>query len=136
MVEIVQTLKEHFELVIIDTPPALVVTDANVLATRADGVLLVISPRLTKRAAIKHAIEQLVQVNANIVGVVLNGVDVKRSRYSYYRGYYHKYGRGYAGYTDGKSSGKEKLKSHQAGDRETSLPPGSENPSDQRDKKS
>jgi len=153
MVEIVQALKAQYELVLIDTPPALVVTDANVLANRADGVLLVISPILTKRAAIKHAIEQLAQVNANIVGVVLNGVDVKRSRYSYYRGYYYKYGHGYAYYKDAGSGGTGKLKSRQGRPRENPLSraigklrsrtPGgqenplltaSENPSDELDK--
>jgi len=104
MVDIIHLLETQFELVLLDAPPSLVVTDANVLANRADGVLLVIHPSTTKRAAIRHTIEQLTQVKANIVGVVLNGVDVNKSRYSYYRGYYQKYGRGYAYYSDGRSN--------------------------------
>lgn len=153
MEEIVQALKAQYELVIIDTPPALVVTDANVLANRTDGVLLVISPKLTKRSAIKFAVEQLAQVNANIVGVVLNGVDVKRSRYSYYRGYYYKYGHGYYRHPDAGSSGTGKpksrkgrgwenplsraigkLKSRKPSHQENPILPVSENPSDQQDK--
>jgi non-specific protein-tyrosine kinase len=95
MLEILSVLKNEYDLVLLDTPPALVVTDANVLATRVDGVLLVIRPTVTKRAAVKHVIEQLRQVNANIVGVVFNDVNVRRSHY-YYRGYYYsKYGKGY-----------------------------------------
>ncbi len=134
MVEIVQALEAQFDLVIMDSPPSLVVTDANVLANRADGVIVVIRPSITKRAAIKHTIEQLEQVKANIVGVVLNGVDVKKSRYNYYRGYYHKYGRGYAAYVGAESSGTGKLKSRKISNQETTLPPELKNPSDQEDK--
>jgi non-specific protein-tyrosine kinase len=131
MDELIQSLKAQFDLVILDTPPALVVTDASVLAIHADGVLLVINPRVSKRAAIKHVIEQLLQVKAKIVGVVLNGVDVKKSRYGYYRGYYHKYSRGYAAATDGKSSWLKKLKFRKTHHQEANLEPGSKNPSDQ-----
>ena len=95
MLEILTFLKENYDLVLLDTPPALVVTDANVLATRVDGVLLVIRPSVTKRAAVKYVIEQLRQVKANIIGVVFNDVNVRRSHY-YYRGYYYsKYSKGY-----------------------------------------
>jgi capsular exopolysaccharide synthesis family protein len=131
MVEIFQTLKAQFDMVVLDSPPTLAVTDANVLATRVDGVILVINPRVSKRAAIKHAIEQLVQVKANIIGVVLNGVDVKKSRYGYYRGYYHKSGHGYDDYTDAESSWIKKLKFRKTSHQEAPLEPGSKNPSDQ-----
>jgi polysaccharide biosynthesis transport protein len=154
MVEIIQTLEAQYEVVFLDAPPSLVVTDANVLANHADGVILVIRPSTTKRAAIKYTIEQLAQVKANIVGVVLNGVDVKKSRYGYYRGYYNKYGRGYAYYRDGRShsAGKRRTRnrskqeahsstwigeprSHMASDRENPLEPGLENPSNGPDNK-
>jgi capsular exopolysaccharide synthesis family protein len=134
MVEIIQTLEAQFEVVIMDAPPSLVVTDANVLANRADGVLLVIRPSLTKRTAIKHTIEQLAQVKANIVGVVLNGVDVRKSHYSYYRGYYHKYGRGYTYYWNAESNRSGKRKSRQGSDRKNPFLPEVESPSDQQDK--
>jgi succinoglycan biosynthesis transport protein ExoP len=127
MVEIVQTLKTQFDLVVMDTPPALVVTDASVLANRFDGVLLVINPRISKRVAIKHAIEQLFQAKANLVGVVLNGVDVKKSRYGYYRGYYHKYRRGYAASQESKFSWIKKLKFRKTSSPEAPLEPGSKN---------
>ena len=107
MLEILSFLKEKYDLVLLDTPPALVVTDANVLATRVDGVLLVIRPSVTKRAAVKHVIEQLRQVKANIIGVVFNDVNVRRSHY-YYRGYYYsKYSKDYHySESDGDSSPK------------------------------
>jgi polysaccharide biosynthesis transport protein len=119
MVEIIQALEAEYEMVILDTPPSLVVTDANVMANRADGVLLVISPAKTKRVAIKHTIEQLRQVKANIVGVVVNGVDARNSRYGYYRGYYHKYGHGYAYYSDAGNEGSRKRTSRKSGHRES-----------------
>ncbi len=133
MVEIIKTLEAQYEVVFLDAPPSLVVTDANVLANLADGVILVVRPSKTKRAAIKHTLEQLAQVKANIVGVVLNGVDVRKSHYSYYRGYYHKYGREYAYYSDGKSRGSRKRRSRKSNKQETSLQPGLENLSDQQE---
>jgi polysaccharide biosynthesis transport protein len=80
-------------MVVIDSPPLLAVTDAAVLATKVDGVILVVKPGLTKISAARHAVEQLQGVGANIVGVVLNEVDFKqaRYRYSYYKGYYQNY---------------------------------------------
>jgi succinoglycan biosynthesis transport protein ExoP len=121
MVEIVQDLESQYDLVVMDAPPALVVTDANVLANHADGVLLVICPSVTKRAAIRYTIEQLAHVKANIIGIVLNGVDVKKSRYSYYRGYYQKYGHGYASYLNVEPGIFGKLKSRKASVKEATL---------------
>jgi non-specific protein-tyrosine kinase len=97
MFEAVHILAAQFNMVLIDTPPLLAVTDALVLSPRVDGVILVIDPNKTKRAAVRHAIEQLRQVKANLIGIVLNNIRVKRSQYYYYqRGYYYgkEYGRG------------------------------------------
>ena len=98
MVEVIKKLGTHFDIVILDTPPLLAVTDALVLAPRVDGVILVIDPVKTKRGALRHAIEQLQQVKANLLGVVLNNVRINRSQYYYNRNYY--YGKSY-GVSDG-----------------------------------
>jgi len=96
MVEILQSLSEQFNTVILDSPPTLLVTDATVLAPRVDGVLLVVKPSVTKWVALRQAIEQLQHVKANLLGVVINDINVGQSRYYYYRGYYkRKYGKGY-----------------------------------------
>ncbi len=97
MTEILHQLSSQFNTVILDTPPMLAVSDALVLAPFVDGVLLVVKPTVTKRIALKRVLEQLQQVKANLLGVVLNDVKINHSRYYYYRGYeYHrKYGRGY-----------------------------------------
>jgi len=90
MSEMLSLLDKRVDLLIIDTPPILVVTDALVLAPRVDGVILVIDTKKTKRAAVKNAIEQLHQVNANIFGVVLNNTRSKRTQYYRSRNYYTK----------------------------------------------
>jgi non-specific protein-tyrosine kinase len=96
MLEILKLLSEQFNTVIIDSPPTLLVTDAIVLAQRVDGVLLVVKPSVTKWASLRQAIEQLQRVKANLLGIVVNDINVGRSRYYYYRGYYkQKYGKGY-----------------------------------------
>jgi polysaccharide biosynthesis transport protein len=96
MSEILKLLSNQFNTVIVDSPPTLLVTDAIVLAPRVDGVLLVVKPSVTKWASLKQAVEQLQHVKGNLLGVVVNDVNVGRSRYYYYRGYYkQKYGKGY-----------------------------------------
>jgi len=110
MQEMMNSLTGQFECVILDSPPVLVVTDAVVLAPRVNGVIIVVKPSVTKRAELQHVIEQMNQVNARLLGVVLNDVDVGRSRYYYYRryssSYKYKYYKGY--YSPDGSSKKEK----------------------------
>jgi succinoglycan biosynthesis transport protein ExoP len=90
MLEIIHQIEGQSDLVIVDTPPVLAVTDASVLAPRMDAVLLVVKPGVTKFMAVKQAVEQLRRVGANVIGIVLNGVEFKRSRY-YYKSYYYTY---------------------------------------------
>jgi succinoglycan biosynthesis transport protein ExoP len=99
MQEMLASLTDQFDYVILDTPPVMLVTDAVVLASRVNGVILVVKPSVTKRAELHHVIDQMKQVNARLLGIVLNEVDVGRSKYIYYRRYYssykHKYFKGY-----------------------------------------
>lgn len=91
MSEILSQAHEKADIIVLDAPPVLAVTDASVLAPRVDGVLLVVKPGVTKLVACKQAVEQLNRVGAKILGVVLNDISIKRSsyRYAYYRGYYY-----------------------------------------------
>lgn len=93
MQEILGKLKDRVDVVVIDTPPLMAVTDSAVLAPKVDGVLLVAKPGSTHMLAANQAVEQLRRVGANLLGVVLNEVDTSRSRYRYYRyeGYHYKY---------------------------------------------
>jgi succinoglycan biosynthesis transport protein ExoP len=89
MRDVIALLAKHFDMVILDSPPLLAVTDALVLTKNVDGVILVVDPKKTKRSAIKQAIEQLQRVNARLLGVVLNNIKIKRSSYYYNREYYY-----------------------------------------------
>lgn len=83
------------ERVILDSPPVSAVTDAVVLASMADGVLLVIEAGRTRLGPALQVKEQLERVGANLVGVVLNKVPVGRDGY-YYSNYYYYYNGDYA----------------------------------------
>ena len=91
LLRILERVQEETDLVVLDSPPVLPVTDATVLATRVDGVLLVVQPGVTKQAAVRQAAEQLRQVGARVLGIVLNEVDSRSSRYRYYQGYHYRY---------------------------------------------
>ncbi|WP_040952933.1 CpsD/CapB family tyrosine-protein kinase [Gorillibacterium massiliense] len=65
-------LKEKYDMVIIDTPPILKVADAQIVAARADGVLLVVEYGKIKQEWAKKVKTSLAQVNANLLGIVIN----------------------------------------------------------------
>jgi capsular exopolysaccharide synthesis family protein len=82
--ELLSMLKATAEYVLIDTPPIIAVTDAAVLAPRVDGVLLVINAGRTRRDLAVKARDMLRQVNATLLGVVLNNATIDKSAYEYY----------------------------------------------------
>lgn len=86
MGRIIDTLATQNDMLLIDTPPMLAVADAVILSPRVDGILLVIKPGVTRIAAARQVIEQLNRAKANLLGVVMNGMDVRR--HGYYDGYY------------------------------------------------
>jgi protein-tyrosine kinase len=81
--EILDALAKEADIVLLDAPPIIAVSDAAVLASRVDGVLLVVSAGKTKRELARRAKSLLEKVNANILGVVLNNAPVERSMYTY-----------------------------------------------------
>lgn len=86
--EVLASLKGHADIVLIDTPPMLPVTDAVVLSQRVDGVLLVATARITGRREVRRASELLRQAEAPVLGVVLNGAATDQAygygyRYTY-----------------------------------------------------
>jgi capsular exopolysaccharide synthesis family protein len=98
MGELLSQLRDVADFVIIDTAPVLIVADALAVAPLADGVLVVADAQGTNRGAATHAREQLDQVQAAVMGAVLNNFDPSKARYYsyYYYGYYpYRYGYGY-----------------------------------------
>ena len=86
MTKLLESLKESFDYIILDTPPVQAVTDSQILSTKADGTILVVKSQKTKRDSVKNAMALLRKVNANILGTVLNGVEESRNNYYYYYG--------------------------------------------------
>jgi tyrosine-protein kinase Etk/Wzc len=81
------TLTEGYDLVILDTPPLLAASDAAILATLADGAILVLRAGSTENAAAQQAVQQLNSVGARIVGAVLNDPDAQVPKYGAYYEY-------------------------------------------------
>jgi capsular exopolysaccharide synthesis family protein len=84
MGRIIQALLEKADVLLFDAPPVMAVTDASILATRVDGVLLVISAGHTKRDEMRTAKAQLEKVNAHIIGAVLTNAESSRGQNYYY----------------------------------------------------
>lgn len=95
MRDVLNQLREQYDHVVIDTPPSLSVTDAVVLSPRADAVVLVIRSGQTTKQALRRSRDILMQVNAKVVGVLLNAVDLSSPDYYYYYEYQGKYARYY-----------------------------------------
>src|SRR5262245_30962130 len=87
--EFLTSLKQHFDWILVDTPPVMAVTDAALVANRASGVVFVVGAEMTSHHAARRALDQLEQANAKFVGAVLNRVDLEKNAY-YYSQYYRR----------------------------------------------
>ncbi len=85
---VVGALSKKFDRIIFDSPPALAVADAAVLARVADGALLVTKAGRTQKPMAQRAVRMLLDVHTNILGAILNDVDLTRRGYGYYSYYY------------------------------------------------
>jgi capsular exopolysaccharide synthesis family protein len=95
MRDVLEQLREHYDHIVVDTPPTLSVTDAVVLSPRADAIVLVIRSGQTTKQALRRSRDILAQVNAKVSGVLLNAVDLSSPDYYYYYEYQGKYSRYY-----------------------------------------
>jgi len=91
MRDVLLELREQYDHIVLDTPPALSVTDAVVLSPRTDAIVLVIRSGHTTKHALRRARDILMQVNAKVSGVLLNAVDLSSPDYYYYYEYQGKY---------------------------------------------
>ena len=88
MKRLLATLKTQFDLIIVDAPPVLPVTDPGILASQADGVLLVVRAGKTQRKTVVAAQELLKKARANLLGCVLTHVEYYLPGYAKYYHYY------------------------------------------------
>ena len=88
---LVKDLRSRFDVVILDAPPLLPVTDAALLAARADGMLAIVRHGKTTKDQLQHALERVESVGAKCLGVVINLVPPKRSNRGYGYGYGYTY---------------------------------------------
>lgn len=79
-------MKEHFDYIVLDTPPVQAVADSQILSTKVDGTLVVVRAGVTKKDDVHNSVASLKKVNANIIGTVLHAVDNSRNKYYYYYG--------------------------------------------------
>ena len=94
MAQVLDELKQHADVLILDSPPVMVVTDPVLLARQVDGTLLVADAGNTRRAVLARALDALRAANARLLGVVLNRISTSRSGYYSYAYHYTDY---YAG---------------------------------------
>jgi polysaccharide chain length determinant protein (PEP-CTERM system associated) len=87
--EILARLREEYQLIVLDSPPIVPIADSHFLAAQADGVILVIRARQTRRELLQRAVESLGATN--ILGVVLNDVEYADTRYAYAYRYYQRH---------------------------------------------
>lgn len=85
MDKVIAKLLEDADMLLFDAPPVMAATDAAVLSTKVDGVLLVVSAGETKREHADQAIERLRKVNAHVLGAVLNNAPIDLALQSYYK---------------------------------------------------
>lgn len=88
---LIEKLREEYDYVLIDSPPVINVSDAIYISRLSDSIIFIISQNRAKRGLVKEAINLLKQNKCNILGIVVNQVDIKKSRYGYGYGYGYGY---------------------------------------------
>lgn len=93
MLAMLEALEARYDLILLDSPPSVLVSDAAILSKHVDGVVMVVRQHGPSRLLVRDAIQRLEQVGATVLGVVVNAVDLsaRSSSYKYYYGYRYGY---------------------------------------------
>ena len=91
MHDLLERLKKDYDRILIDSPPVIAVTDAAILSKEVDGTILVVAANQTNKDALQRAKGLLDNIKTNLIGLVLNGVDISGVYGSYYYYYHHYY---------------------------------------------
>jgi Mrp family chromosome partitioning ATPase len=84
---ILEAVGDSYDTVVIDSPPAGLVTDATILASKVDAVLFVVSHGQTNRRFVRRALREIARVDANVIGTVMNQFPTDRARIRRAQGY-------------------------------------------------
>ncbi|QBG47548.1 tyrosine-protein kinase family protein [Verrucomicrobia bacterium S94] len=92
--ELISSLKSKYDVVLIDTPPLVGISDSSIIAKETDGAIIVVQYRKYPRDMLVKAKAMIETLGVNVVGAVLNNINVMRDDYyyyyhSYYSDYYH-----------------------------------------------
>jgi tyrosine-protein kinase Etk/Wzc len=105
--DLLKTLSAQYDIVLIDTPPVLAVSDTAILAPQAGTTFLVVRANVSSLGEVQEATKRLQQSGVTVKGVIFNGLDISKRRYGYGSGYgygykYKRYGYRYQSYNYGK----------------------------------
>jgi len=89
--DLIAKLKEMYDVVLVDCPPVLAVSDAVIISSLVDGVVFVVSQQVSEKQASKRAIKVLKNCKANILGAILTEFEMKSSGDGYDNSYYYSY---------------------------------------------
>ena len=98
MTSLLARLKEEYDFVLVDSPPVLPLADGSVIASKVDGVVIVVDGLSTRSSSLQATLESLQKTQVNIVGVIIN--KLKLSRFGYGYPYYYYYYRSYYSYAE------------------------------------
>ena len=87
---LLESLREQYNYIVLDLPPVDMVSDALVVSSVVDGMIVVVRENYTERQDVRECIRQMNIADARILGIVLNGVGDDNSGYRYYKNYYYK----------------------------------------------
>ncbi len=91
MRELIQTLTDDYDYIIVDGPPALGFVDSHIISSLVDGVAVVVRAGKTPKNSIRELIDRLWSLKANFLGVIVNGIELNQNSY-YYKSYNYYYG--------------------------------------------
>jgi polysaccharide biosynthesis transport protein len=94
-----EELRRQFDYIVVDLPPILPIADSQVIGELCDGVMIVVRAQQTRRELLEHALERF--PGPNLLGIVLNGVEIKRTHYAQA---YEYYAQNYLGQTEGRAA--------------------------------
>ena len=98
--ELLKALGQHFDWVVVDSPPVMAVTDSSVIGHLATGVIFVIGSEQVPRGTVRAALEQLQAAKCTVLGGVLNRVNLRKNPYYYAHYYKHDYAGYYSAESD------------------------------------